>query len=73
MLIVNLPLVFICKFREKEINLQPPGEPREHRLDEVIQGRSKSKFNISFLFQSSFDIFSVVFLNSRITHLENII
>ena len=34
----NLPL--------REIQLQPPGEPGEHRLGEVLQERSKSKFNI---------------------------
>ena len=38
---MNLHLVFIYKFRKKDIQLQPPGEPREHRLDEVLQGRSK--------------------------------
>ena len=47
---VNLPLVFIYKFRKKEIQLQPPGEPREHRLGQVLQGRSKSKFNIILSF-----------------------
>ena len=26
---------------------QPPGEPREHHLGEVLQGRSKSKFYIT--------------------------
>ena len=44
---MNFPLVLnIYKFRKKEIQLQSPGEPREHRLGEVLQGRSKSKFNI---------------------------
>ena len=47
---VNLPLVFTYKFRKKEIQLQPPEEPREHRLGEVLQGRSKSKFNIILSF-----------------------
>ena len=32
----------------KKIQLQPPGEPREHRLGEVLKGRSKSKFDILF-------------------------
>ena len=36
---VNLPLVFINKFHNKEIQLQPAGEPREQRLGEVVQGR----------------------------------
>ena len=35
------------KYGKKEIQLQPPGEPREHRLGEVLNGRSKSKFNIT--------------------------
>ena len=47
---VNLPLVFINKFRKKVIQLQPPGEPREHRIGEVLQGRSKYKFNIILSF-----------------------
>ena len=47
---MNLPLVFIYKFRLKEIQLQPPGEPREYRLGEVLQGMSKSKFNIILFF-----------------------
>ena len=44
---MNLSLVFI---RKKEIQLQPPGEPRDHRLGEVLQGRSKSKFYIILSF-----------------------
>ena len=36
---VNISLLFIYKFRKKEIQLQPPREPREHRLGEVRQGR----------------------------------
>ena len=32
-------------FTEKNL-IQSPGEPREHRLGEVLQGSSKSKFNI---------------------------
>ena len=48
---VNLPLVFIYKLSKKEIQLQPQGEPnRVHRLGEVLQGRSKSKFNIILSF-----------------------
>ena len=56
---VNLPLVYIYKFRKKETKIQPPGEPREHRLGEALQGTSKSKFYIilsSFL-KSSFGIY----------------
>ena len=41
----------------KKKNLNPTrGEPREHRLGEAIQGRSKSEFNlcnIILLFDSS--------------------
>ena len=33
---MNLPLVFI---RKKEIQLQPPEEPREYCLGGVLQGR----------------------------------
>ena len=51
---VNFPLVFIYKFRKDFFinQIQPLGEPREHRLGEVLQGRSKLKFNIilSFFF-----------------------
>ena len=51
---VNFPLVFIYKFRKDffKNQIQPLGEPREHRLGEVLQGRSKLKFNIilSFFF-----------------------
>ena len=40
---LNLPLVFhFDKFQSL-----PPGEPREHHLGEVLQVRSKSKFNIT--------------------------
>ena len=65
---MNLPLVFIYKFRKKEIQIQPPGEPREHRLGEVLQGRWKSKCNIilsffslnlSFIFKWHFDKFQI--------------
>ena len=41
---VNLLIVFIYLF----LFHTPPGEPQEHRLGEVLQGRSKSKFNIIF-------------------------
>ena len=48
---MNLPIVlYMYKFRKKEIQLKPPEEPREHRLGEVLQGRSKSKFNIILSF-----------------------
>ena len=68
-LLVNLPLVFIYKFRKKETQLQPRtiGEPREHRLGEVLQGRSKLKFKsyylyslnlpLAFIFKCHFDKF----------------
>ena len=47
----NLPFVFIYKFCQ----LQPPGEPREYRLGEVLQGRAKSKvkLNLPLVFISS--------------------
>ena len=58
---MNIPLVFLYKFRKKEIQLKPQGEPREHHLGEVLQGRSKFKFNITlsylivlFFFSSGF-------------------
>ena len=35
---MNLSIAFIYKFRVKEIQIQPPGEPREHHLCEVRQG-----------------------------------
>ena len=63
----NFPLVFKYKFRRTEIQLQPTGDPREHRLGEVLQGRSKSKFNhiiffslnlpLVFIFKWHFDKF----------------
>ena len=44
-----------------EVQLQPPGEPREHRQGEVLRGRSKSKFNVIlslvFIFKWHFDKF----------------
>ena len=43
---MNLSFIFVNKFRKKEIQHQPPGEPRAHRLGEVLQGWSKSKFNV---------------------------
>ena len=43
---VNLPIVFIFFYFVKKVPIQPPGEPREHHLGEVLQGRSRSKFNI---------------------------
>ena len=42
--------MYIYKFRKNVIQLQPPGEPREHRLGKALQGRSKSKFNIILSF-----------------------
>ena len=50
---MSLMIFFLAQtsiIRKKEIQLQPPGEPREHRLGEVLQGRSKSKFNIILSF-----------------------
>ena len=44
---MNLPLVFIYKFYQKEIQMFQPGEPREQHLGEVRQGTLKFKFNIS--------------------------
>ena len=49
-------LVFIHNLCKKENQLQPPGEPREHRLGEVLQGRSKSNFNIILHFVNSGNI-----------------
>ena len=43
----NLPLVFIYKFYKKEIQIQPPREPREQHLGEIRQETLKLKFNIS--------------------------
>ena len=44
--------IYLFLFCNKKI--QPPVEPREHHLSEIIQGRSKSKFNITnILFDSS--------------------
>ena len=50
-------MVFLYKFREKEIQIQSPGEPREQYLGEVRQGTSKLKFNMYpyfFVFQPKF-------------------
>ena len=33
---MNLPIVFIYKFCKTEILNQPPGEPREHHLGDVL-------------------------------------
>ena len=38
------------KFRKKEIQLQPPREPREHRLGEVQKVEIKIYYHINFLF-----------------------
>ena len=46
--LVNLPLVLYTIFFLNQ--LQPPVEPWEHRLGEVLQGRSKSKFKIILFF-----------------------
>ena len=55
---MNLPLVFIYKFCEKEIQPDPPGELREHRLGKVLQGKVKSIFHIRFpYFLSYFGIY----------------
>ena len=51
--------VIMSFYKIKEIQLQPPGEPREHHLGEVLQGRTKSKFNIAYyllFFKYSFSI-----------------
>ena len=47
---MNLPLVFIYNFCKKEIEIQPPGDPLEHRLGKVLQGKNKSKLNIILSF-----------------------
>ena len=47
---MNLPLVVLL---ERNSTPTPtPGEPREHRVGEVLQGRSKTKFNIILSFFS---------------------
>ena len=55
---VNLSMVFISKFCKTEIQIQPPGEPREQHLGENRQGTSKLQFNmdlISLLMNQSLD------------------
>ena len=37
---------FYFYFVKKKCKSNPPGEPREHRLGEVLQGKSKPKLNI---------------------------
>ena len=49
-----LKIVMSCDFyfnifAIKNLSLNPPEEPREHHLGEVLQGRSKSKFNIIYI------------------------
>ena len=46
---VNLPLVFIYKFYQEEIQIQPPGEPRGQYLGEVRQGALKLIFNTAIV------------------------
>ena len=73
---VNLPLVFIYKPLTKQIQLQPPGEPREHCLGEVLQVRSKSKFHIilSFFFKSYLVfIFKCLLIYFRTNHLGEVL
>ena len=52
-------MVFIFKCHFDKFQNQPPGEPREHHLREVLQGRSKSKLKSYYLFcfKSSFGIY----------------
>ena len=38
-------LAVVSEYPNKN-HYQAPGEPREHHLGELLQGRSKSKFNI---------------------------
>ena len=42
------------------MQLQPPGEPREHRLGEVLQGRSKYKLKSYYLFLKTFKLSEVL-------------
>ena len=44
---VNLSLVFIFNFYNKETQIQPSGEPREQHLGEDRRGTLKLKYNIS--------------------------
>ena len=43
---VNLPLVFIYKFYQKEIKIKDQEESQEQHLGEVRQGTLKLKFNV---------------------------
>ena len=52
-----MSIIFKCHFDFDKFQSQPPGEPREHHLGEVVQGRSKSKFNIKLSY-------SIVFFSS---------
>ena len=51
---LNLILVIIFKCHFDTFQNQPPGEPRKHHLGEVLQGRSKSKFNITLSYSIVF-------------------
>ena len=44
---MNLPVVFIYKFYEKEIQIQQPGETREQHLGKVRQGTLNLKLKQS--------------------------
>ena len=53
---MNLPLVFIYKLHKEEIQLQLPGEPREHCIGEVLQGRwTQNVIYYLFFLKSFFD------------------
>ena len=55
-------MVFIFKYHFDEFQNQPPGQPQEQHLSEVLHGSSKSKFNI-ILSYSKFGDFSSGFHN----------
>ena len=58
-------MVVIFKWHFHEVQNQSPGEPWEHHLGEVLQGRSKSKFNITLSF-----LIDLVFKNISIGHFQ---
>ena len=59
---MNLPGVIIYFYFEKKVLIQPPGEPREHYLCDVLQGREKSKR----LEKKSLKLICVTYLNWKL-------
>jgi len=64
--------VYMCQqvsYERNSATTTAPGEPREHHIGEVLQGRSKSKFNIP----SSYSIvlfFSLGFHNQNYSEIK---